>query len=980
MTVASGEALWIRKNPFETYETAMVAVGPVPILEPVEDAVDLNATPLLESEEKSILFAAGLDDTLLEKPLFAAGEFRGIVTAVTPEGNATRVTLREARHVAEVYASIDVNLSVDGFVEALKRELPNLKGTYDHLNAAPLRYSVRKELGRARDGTFGEEIILRIDFPDGYRLPVTPRDLDCDFWEASCEFTFDKSYAERYTLVGSTIHHPTYDLYVTADGSFLEFGVGIAVEAKYDHNLWPQDDTYSFRFLASSYFKSSLLFHAHGSFSREWESEPINITNGFNLPVPHAYMHLVALNVFWQPSIEVGASGTITGDFVARAQSLRTGKIGYSFTSNNARPQPDNRNPQFYPYNSDQNSLEFEAQLEANAYILPRIGVRPTLTFLRVSEPLSFGEVRGGVKVDAELSGHIETGMEVVNSEFNAHLDAGVGFNIGLIGIIDYIVEIKYGDETLFEAMDDHETLYESERKVVLDWQLELLQTPQIIETELADGTKTVTFDIEMENLEHKAHVVYTYAQDGAATQTWDGTPIQIAQTSQVSVQASLENAKISDSIWAFGTSKSLVAQQTVTIIASTSSHDDRSSSSSSSFSSSSVSSSSSEASASSLSSYSVSSLSSAGSIITAPGDFPTIERVEAGSYDTVAFLADGVGTYDEAREACESAGGRLASRDELWEVRELFQTYDPDYPGFGCHALDEEGRCLYHSSSILYEGEVYDTHEDDFFRLDNRHPIFEGGPQGARDDVGYGAYYDSYEQCLDIAANDEYEFCLSLKEVVAACANGEDIHLCCDGCDVYCTVVEIVDISRWRCQEWWMEAEVCSPLDMPDDVDERCPSDLGTWYVGQSKYVRFDYKGAASGYHLLIDPEDNILEEPIRNYRCVQERSGNMPNWMETDDVEYDGWDGAVAECAARGGRLPTIEELESAYLNDNGDNGLPPPGLEPRLYWSSTEVDAYDAMAFQFAAKPVLYDWETPFGPDSEGKYRALAFQCVQ
>ena len=570
-SIHSNSGFWLHKLDVNiTTITVHSTSTPLPTFNENNDSLSLEANACQTQSEtrltcKSLILADV--NAYTNKALFVADEYKGVIDSVQAASEGVVMTLRNAQTFDEVFNNVDIELNADEIVEQLNRSAHTIRGKYDAINQAPLRFSFKKVASTKRNvHGMSDDIILRIDFPKGYYFPAQTRSFDCDIFEASCDASLSVSAKKNVDLGDKATRN---GITISTEGSYVEMGIGAYIRAKYDHNTLSKDE-YKFELQHSSYFESNFIFNVNGKLEKSW-SKNINITNVINVEIAHPYSAVAKLSIGIQPMVELGVTGELEGTMNAEAFSRRTGKMGFKYDSKIGKF--DTKSDVIYSKKNSE-SIDFEAKVLSEAYILPRVGLRPKLTFLRVSKPLSFGEVRGGVKVGSQLKGEVKTGFVVVNEDFNAEMQKSeASLDLGVEAILDYAIQIRLG-KTVFYSMDEYKPLYTSDRLVIFDWKIGLLPMPSI-EIVFDDGeSKQVKFSVNVEENADKVKYHVREMPEGSekfegsfidfrenATEV-DGDTMQVSGSPMLYVQAILNNADVSDSTWAFGSSISQVYSQ----------------------------------------------------------------------------------------------------------------------------------------------------------------------------------------------------------------------------------------------------------------------------------------------------------------------------------------------------------------------------------------------------------------------------------
>lgn len=520
---------------------------------------------------------------IVGKPLFIGGSFKGIVQSVNEQSGKISYAIQAANDVTDVYDNFDIELTGEEINERLSRAIHKFKGKYDYLNTKPLKFELKTvevpateisgplSRNRSKDGKI-KEFVLRVNFPKGYTIPIQPKRVDCDFWESSCDARIDANMDSHIDL-GDSITKG--GITISTEGSYVDFGLGAYMRAKYDANLF-EEDVYVFEVSTSAYFESNIIFTINGEYEFEW-SDNIELLDMVDVEIAHPYSAVAKAVVGFQPVMEIGSRGSLNVSMEAKAHSKREGEVGFRYSSIRRGVRPMGR---VSFHQSTENGVTFEASVNGEVYIIPRVAVRPKLMFLRVSQPLSFGEIRGGVKVNSILEGQVNTDFVVGNNSYN--IDIGkteIGLDIGVSALIDYILQIRLGDKE-FWSMDDYRTLYESNRLIVFDWHIGLLQAPTYDDAAgQSDSGKDIQFETPDTDYPDLIQYYYQTIPVGQNVEMpnlltfrntaslLDSDTLNLTESAIVLVQSVLKNSDISDSVWmSFGTSLSPISMFAVEV------------------------------------------------------------------------------------------------------------------------------------------------------------------------------------------------------------------------------------------------------------------------------------------------------------------------------------------------------------------------------------------------------------------------------
>ena len=510
----------------------------------------------------------------LGKAFFVDDLFMGIMdTATEKEPGSTTVTFREATQLTHVYTDINLDYSLEKIAQTMTRSLQNRSiGKYDHLNKDKLKASFYVKNTSKNRSIVNNELVMRIDIPKDYNMSITPRhnrSIDCDIFDQSCVAEISAKPDAKISLEDS---FTSYGLTFSTEGSYIEFGLGTNLKFTYNYVFFGAQSI-TLELVQSMFYEANFVYKVNGELSQDW-STALELTDGFDLIIPHPYTAAAKVAVNIKPDIEIGASGTVKGEFIAKANNKRDGAATFTYDSS-TRDFTASKNITTSAENVASTSMEFSIEADANAYISPLISLSPRIDFLNISQPFSIGDIRSSVKINNAFEGKFETGFLVTqnSAEAAANLDASASFMITYEPIVDYKFDLKIG-LTSFYADDDYTVLYQGSKGIILDWNIALLNTPTI-KTQESGGDTYLSFDIDANSNKDKIKFYYNLkgkdiTTDNVFSQTlWNGSPIKLdsKDSNKVVVKAVLLNSDISTGVWSFGSSYSLNATQTVSVI-----------------------------------------------------------------------------------------------------------------------------------------------------------------------------------------------------------------------------------------------------------------------------------------------------------------------------------------------------------------------------------------------------------------------------
>ncbi|MDP8287424.1 MAG: dockerin type I repeat-containing protein, partial [Candidatus Electryonea clarkiae] len=566
-------------------EDSLLNKIPSSTIETIAPDAEINVTPTstkprLEVKSTEVISEAGDGSSItitdngtisldkINQPLFVDGVFKGMVSKIEKSGFNLFISLKDAEFVTDVYDAFNVEFRNEQIKQSIQRAISNKKlGRYDHLNKKPLKITlIEKSITNSR-GLSNDELVLRIDIPQGYTMPLQPRSLDCSFWNAECSFTLQTEYSKKVDIGKE---YSKNGITFSTEGSYIEIGIGSYIKAHYDHNTF-SSDVYDFEVAQSAYFDANLKAELKGELSEDW-SATLDLLLDFDVEIVHPYSHLVKTSVVIDPGIVLGVEGKLTGTATATAKVKRSGEIRFKYDSTSNVHESFN-NIKYTPTTLSEDSVNFSIEAEGHAYIFPSTLMIPNLKFLRVSKALTFIYLRSGIKLDNEIKGKIESGFIALNDKLINKYYTEASVTTSLYGLIQGRWMIRVGGIDFYHT-DEYEDLFQTGALNILEWKAKLLDTP-VVSVERDDETSPyeISFDLDFDKeLKPKLHFYYTIdgedlpvkgSEDIGSDWQIGNKPIEVNELQKVKVRAVLYNKDVSSSIWAFGTSVSPQAEYT---------------------------------------------------------------------------------------------------------------------------------------------------------------------------------------------------------------------------------------------------------------------------------------------------------------------------------------------------------------------------------------------------------------------------------
>ena len=568
--------------PADTVDTS--ASGGKAELTPVEDAVNVDGRMMLAEPDTGrtlvidSLYVSAAD---VGKPLFVDNVFKGMITAVADNSGASTVTVKPAEKVKDVYQHFEIEAQNDGLKAAVKRSLARaiakrqIVGKYDAINAHPLKISlVERPEARSVDDTMNG-LVLRIEIPKGYKIPVEPRDFDCSFTQASCKFTSDFTTKRKTDL---KFQYERDFITVDSTGSFIEIGVGEHIYAYYDHNTF-SDDVFKLKAGISAYFKSNLTIKVSANLAAKlkedglkWEKD-IQLLKDFKIFIPTPASEAVQTWVTVSPHFEFGFEGKLSGTVTYKHEIDRQGEVRVDFDTTTGTHRFYS-NASDKAANSTKDSLSVGVEAEARFFLFPNLTYVPSITFYGVNEHVSLVALQSGVNMDNTLLGKIEEGFVAENKEkYSSGPSTEVSLTSTLYGLIRGKWMVKIGSVVLYESDDGYQNILEMPKHTLLEWKMQLLNAPKLtVKNDPNDPeSKLVYFTSDDSNVLGNLYFYYNIGDTVETTkdvpvfgiennaQVWHtgDQPIVVKGNKVIKARALLHNADVSTSVWSWGTSVS---------------------------------------------------------------------------------------------------------------------------------------------------------------------------------------------------------------------------------------------------------------------------------------------------------------------------------------------------------------------------------------------------------------------------------------
>ena len=561
--------------------------------EPADGSVQVDGASLTGGTFKDGLVfdpTIAIEDSDVGKALFVDNVFKGMIVSVTKTASSITVHLTEADDISKVFNKLDLEVRNSGLLQAVQRSLaksPSI-GKYDYLNSEPLRATAYKKTTYARSGAAQDEIVLRIDIPKGYTVPSSTRSLNCSFWDASCDFTVS---GQKSGQIGMGISVPEGSLTFDSTGSYIEIGIGSYIKAHYDHNTISAN-VFRVTGSQSAYFKAHVSFKVSGNLlgfnsmeNKTYWSKDLDILEGLNVEILQPYSEVVRTGIIVDPILSLGAAIALNGTLSYQTTVERKGEIRFTYDSETKESNFNSTVTDKGTTLSD-NNVNVGLEASGNVYLFPNLTYIPNIKILRLSKPISLVNLRSGAKLDATISGKIESGFVTVNDETaldSTKTEASV--SAMLYGLVQGQFDIKIGNWDVYKNGNYIDITSKLFPQNILDWKAPMLKDPIItIKEDPKDSEKRLVTFSSNDKASVTGNLYYYYTlsdKDSAATDipvdnisshkpVWrtGNKAIEVKNGQFIKVRSVLYNKDVSDSIWAFGTSVSQqVKKQVVDVL-----------------------------------------------------------------------------------------------------------------------------------------------------------------------------------------------------------------------------------------------------------------------------------------------------------------------------------------------------------------------------------------------------------------------------
>lgn len=563
-------------------EDAVVTVVPT-----TGDKVEVTASEVISENTVNgyVLLSdtSGVTASDVGKPLFIDTIFMGIITDVLSQNAALKILLKNAKNVDDIYSEFSIEMQNSSIKQSVQRSISRhqIKGRYDDINKNPIRFSILEKPVTNKRGIVEDEIILRMDIPEGYHVPIKQRGINCSFSEADCSFT---TQGDAQTKLDLGKEYSSGGITFSTKNSYIEMGLGAYIRMHYDGNLI-QKDVFDFTIANSGYFKSNMQVSISGELKRDWSTD-LKLIKDFDIEIVHPYSAVVKTSIAVAPVITFGVSGKLSGSITATSYLERSGEIRFNYDSKTDTHEFSST-LKYTPKSLNKDGIEVSVKAEAHAYIFPTVLMIPNVKFLRINIPLTLVYFRSGVKLDNAVTGTITSGFVVENGVEQESLGTEASVVTSLYGSVQGRWMVRVGGVDFYHT-DEYADIMKTGVMNVLEWNAKLLNQPQIIVKEDSQNKsiKKVTFSAnESDKIKEKLYFYYTIANENKAqydisiagiesqnhtslpgfenhTQVWKigDAPITVSGNKILKVRSVLYNKDISDSIWSWGTS---VSQQT---------------------------------------------------------------------------------------------------------------------------------------------------------------------------------------------------------------------------------------------------------------------------------------------------------------------------------------------------------------------------------------------------------------------------------
>ena len=408
------------------------------------------------------------EEEIAEKPLFYGNHFLGIIEKVVTQDGETTLSVTKARELKDVYVAVEASFEKEEIISSLTRSLQdNFIGTYDQYNTKPLRVSVVTNNSLTRSTT-KDELVLRVELPQGYRIPL----------DRSIEYDVTSTNRQEIDL---GVNNSTNEyLVVDSQSSYIEFSVDM--QTSIDFTAGSKELVFVMR--DKGYFISNLEVTLQGEFTQNFDYA-LNLFKPIEILLSNSKTSSITTKIIFTPDIAIHIDGEFTGEVSLTSQTKMRNDIEARYEDNNITATNDEALSKSKP----EFKVDFAAQ--SNIMLFPYISRDVSVLFDKIDETIGIGEIRSGVKYDANFKGEVDNSLIANPSEYNNKLDT-IEIDLMAYSYIDSRLDVYSEGKSLYKDIGYNE-LYKGESVAIIDLQISINGLVDLIKDEVIEDVVTIS-------------------------------------------------------------------------------------------------------------------------------------------------------------------------------------------------------------------------------------------------------------------------------------------------------------------------------------------------------------------------------------------------------------------------------------------------------------------------------------------------------
>ena len=387
------------------------------------------------------------DDNTANKPLFHGNQFLGIIQDTSTQDGETTLFVKRATQIQDAYVQVEASFEKEEILTSLARSLGATSvGTYDSYNDKPLQMQVVKSHSIDRSANDGE-LVLRVQVPQGYRIPID-RSID-----------YDVTSTNRQEIDLGVDNSTNDYLVVDSDDSYIEFSIDM--QTSLDFTTGTKELIFTMK--DEGYFISNLEVSLKGEFTQNF-SHSLNLFKPIEVVLQNSKTPSIVTKVIFTPDILVHAKGAFDGETTIASQVKARNEISIRYEEDNITTTNDDTLTKIQP----EIKVDFAAQ--SSIFLFPHISREISIEFDKIDEPIRIGEIRSGIKYEANFKGEVDNSFLAKPSEYNNDFDA-IDIELMAYSFIDSKFDIYADGRNLYKDIG-YNDLYKSKSIPIVDLQI----------------------------------------------------------------------------------------------------------------------------------------------------------------------------------------------------------------------------------------------------------------------------------------------------------------------------------------------------------------------------------------------------------------------------------------------------------------------------------------------------------------------------